>query len=360
MSEDSADLDGLDLVEALVKKGDEPQITGRQLMAWFGASRRGSRVVARIQAELLRRKLVTEPDFEEVWVDVPIKVKALKVAQPEDGKPRKESDGEAQAKAPGETPPASPAQPAMPARDRTPTIGRLPAANKKVVSVPPGTPLNEAITIMMLHDYSQLPIVQNERECKGAVSWQSIATAKALGQECKSVDDCKIHPDDVLILRFDTSQIEAFAKIEEKGFALVRAHDRRFQGIMTLADLSFHVRAISEPFLLIGQIEHMIRDMIERAFTLDEIRKAKNPADTSREVNDVSDLSFGEYVGLLEPKDAWPKLKFPFDRGPFLKALSQVREIRNDVMHFDPEPLAHAEITLLQNFSVFLGRISKN
>jgi hypothetical protein len=133
--------------------------------------------------------------------------------------------------------------------------------------------------------------------------------------------------------------------------------DRSFQGIVTVADLSLQFRSLSEPFLLLGQIENLLRVLVARSFSLDEMRGAKNPADTERVISDVSDLTFGEYVRLLEPTDAWPKLKVPIDRGPFLRELKEAQAIRNDVMHFDPDPLGDAEIGLLRNFAVFLEQI---
>ena len=39
-------------------------------------------------------------------------------------------------------------------------IGRLNAANNEVISIAPGSSLNHATTLMMLKDFSQLPIIQ--------------------------------------------------------------------------------------------------------------------------------------------------------------------------------------------------------
>src|SRR5262249_16106188 len=60
----------------------------------------------------------------------------------------------------------------------------------------------------------------------------------------------------------------------------------------------------TEPFLLLGQIENQLRDLVRRSFTLEQLRAAKNPSDESREITDADDLTFGEYVCLLEPTAA--------------------------------------------------------
>lgn len=206
----------------------------------------------------------------------------------------------------------------------------------------------------MLHDFSQLPVIQNDRDCKGAVTWQSIAQATALGRTCKVVTDCLVPAEEVAS---DAGLIEAIPKIVAAGFVIVRGPDRKFQGIVTVADLSIQFRVLSEPFLRLGQIENLLRALIAKSFDLAELKAAKNPGDESRAINDVSDLSFGEYVRLLERADAWQKLKVSFDRGPFLKELGAVRDLRNDVMHFDPDPFEEPDLVRLRNFAAFLERL---
>lgn len=332
-------LDELETIEALVRQGEQPEITGRQLLRMFDAERRGTRIVARIRSELRRRRLVTEPDFNAVWVDVPIRVKAL--------------DKDAASRRPGE--PIS-AEPELGEEETDPIqrIGGLPAANQSVVSVPPGTSLNHAMTLMMLHDFSQLPIIHNDRDCKGAVSWQSIAKRTALGKQCDTVNDCMKGAE---VVSWNVGLLDAIPKIVSNEFVIVQGADRRFQGIVTVADLSLQFRALSEPFLLLGQIENSLRVLIGRSFGIDEIKNAKNPNDDSREVNHIADLTFGEYVRLLESSTSWGKLKVSFERAPFVKALIEVRDLRNDIMHFDPDPLGDGALKRLRTFAAFLEQI---
>ena len=44
---------------------------------------------------------------------------------------------------------------------------------------------------MVQYDFSQLPVMQGEREVKGVVSWKSIGLRKALGSKCERVGDCQ-------------------------------------------------------------------------------------------------------------------------------------------------------------------------
>ena len=73
----------------------------------------------------------------------------------------------------------------------------------------------------------------------------------------------------------------------------------------------------------------------------------------------VYDLGFGEYVRLLENPDKWKKLKASLDRQVFIKSLNQVRLVRNDVMHFDPDGITDEQLGKLRQFSSFLDRVQR-
>ena len=47
----------------------------------------------------------------------------------------------------------------------------------------------------------------------------------------------------------------------------------------------------------------------------------------------------------------------PIDRVTFIKELDQVRAIRNDVMHFDPDGILPDQLERLREFSSFLDRL---
>jgi hypothetical protein len=206
------ELDGLDTIAALVERGEEPQITGRQLLGWFNAARRGSRVVGRIRTELLNRRLTTDPDFNEVWVDVPIRMRRL-IDEP----PAPEAKEVPTAGAPA-PPTAPPGATSTERTDPVHRIGRLSAANQPVFSVPPNTSLGEAVTSMMLKDFSQLPVIQGERDLKGAVTWASIATIQALGRPATTVNDCMVPAEEV---SSTAALFDAIPKIVVGGFVLV-------------------------------------------------------------------------------------------------------------------------------------------
>ncbi len=102
-----------------------------------------------------------------------------------------------------------------------------------------------------------------------------------------------------------------------------------------------------------------VRLLIDGKFTVDELASVKNPDDTERQIESVADLTFGEYVRLLQNPTLWEKCTLNIDRGVFIKQLEQVREVRNDVMHFDPDGVGHEALTNLRQFAQFLTRLSE-
>ena len=70
-----------------------------------------------------------------------------------------------------------------------------------------------------------------------------------------------------------------------------------------------------------------------------------------------ADLTLGGYHQLLSNRENWGKLDLNIERTEFAKQLDAVRNIRNDVMHFDPDGLSTEDTRTLQNFARFLRKI---
>jgi predicted transcriptional regulator len=337
-----------------LKAGETPDpVTVRTLLAWFQRERRGSIVVWWIRSALAESGLVTEPDFDSVWIDGTITFR-LATGQPV-ATDSQLSKTEVQVAAIVETSQAPFVGGAVP--DPTHKIGKLDAANKGVIFVAPDDSLERAVTLMMSNSYSQLPIMVGEREVKGIVTWDSIARKLFLSGGCNRVLDCMEQHREIAA---DASLFAAIPEIVQGQYVLVRdPKDKRITGIVTAADLSLQFQQLAEPFLLLGEIEHQIRRLIENRFTEAELAAAKEPGDFERTVRSVADLSLGECIRLLENGDRWRKLGLNIDRREFIKEAHRVRAIRNDVMHFDPDPMGVSELLALRRFANFVAELSK-
>lgn len=322
--------------------------TVRVFLSWFWyTQRRGKWITSYIRERLGDAGLVTVPDFESTYLDAEITFELAPDPVDVEGERTEEI---AQALKVSDHSEIKIAPAAF--GDPTYRISKLAAANRVPTSVKPDSSLTEAITLMMTNDFSQLPVMVSDREVKGMVSWNSIGTRLVLGQAPQWVREVM---DPHAEISSDASLFAAIPVIVEQGYALVRSNsDKRVVGIITTSDLSLQFQQLSEPFLLLGEIENHIRRIINMRFSKADLIAAKDGTDTARSVESVSDLTFGEYKRLLEEPSRWAALQLDLDRGVFIQLLERVRVIRNEVMHFDPDGIEDESLSKLRDFARFL------
>ena len=237
----------VDIAERL-EQGEAPEkTTVRALLEWFGAQRRGYYVVQHIRSSLAKLDIRTEPDFEGAFID------ALIGFVPADT-PAK-SNGTQQSVAASGSLLVNDS-----IADPTYRIGKLASANRPPLGVKPDATLGETVTLMLSHDYSQLPVMQSEREVKGAVTWRSIGSRIALGRPLKYARECMESCPEI------SAEVSLFAAIDtivKHEYVLIRGADRKVCGIVTTSDLSLQFLQLGEPFLLIGEIENHMRRLIQ-------------------------------------------------------------------------------------------------
>ncbi len=234
--------------------------------------------------------------------------------------------------------------------DPTYRISKLAAASNKPVSVAPDQSLQMATTLMLTHDFSQLPVMTSDYDVKGIITWKSIGIRLALGIKGSLVREC-MDPHQEIPATF--SLINAIPIIVQSQYVLIRGQGR-ITGIVTASDLSLQFQQLAEPFLLLGEIENHIRLIIGDKFSLTELSDISDSEDRDGEVNSIYDLTFGQYLRLLQNPDKWKKVNISIDRVAFCDQLDTVRKIRNDVMHFNPEPMKAEDLQLLRDFLSFL------
>lgn len=360
------------------------RLTVRDLLRMFKAERRGLNKVQDIRIALDSLGLQTVPDFESEWIDGRIRI-SLKdtlsdgqgddgqlvpeeLAPPaqavlEDSEPEDEEEPELSDDGPGDEGSASiviSGEGIVETKlneppDPTFRIGNLPAANKILVTVGQDDSLAKAVTKMLQFDYSQLPIMHGEREVKGMISWKSIATRHTFGGDCCKVQHCR---EDAQVVDANGTLFDAIPTIVKHGYVLVRSqYDRKITGIVTASDLSLQFQQLAEPFLLIREIELHIRQLLQDKLSSADLKSGVPDGDEGPAPESVSELSFGGYVRLLQKPDIWAKVSLNVDQGSMTTQLEQVRLIRNDVMHFDPDPLTADQLETLKNASKFMQQL---
>jgi CBS domain-containing protein len=335
-----------------------PPITVRQLLTYFGAKRRGFYVVEYIRDILNSLQIKSDPDFQDVWIDAEIRLlpvshseasaediaeAATEVGDSEGGTDNEPATGTTT----GNSDHAS--------RDPTLRIGALDAANREVVSVKPDEPLSLAITRMLAKDYSQLPVMTNPRSVKGIISWSSIGAGITLNNKGTAV---RHQMEKAYIVDTDEALLDALPIIVERGYVLVRATDSSITGIVTAADVSMEFKQRAEPFLLLSEIEQHVRNLMEGKISVEELRTVKNPTDKARSVDRVADLTFFEYVLIFQNPTLWQKIEINgVNREEFVVNLEKIVQIRNEVMHINPDPLGKEDLEVLQKYAKFLQRL---
>lgn len=340
-----------DIQKAVAEGKPSDSVSVRELIGWFGAARRGSNVNWIIRRVLAEAGLTTIPDFESCHIDGRVQ---FSLAQPVP--PQEEAAAAVQPAAP------EPAQ-EQAAPQELPLIGgavvepayrvsRLLDPRVQLISVVPDATLEEAATLMLRHDFSQLPVMTNERDVRGIVSWESIGPAAIFSDpRPRFVREClKPHVE----VKTTDSLFRVINRIIESSYVLVRDEQKVVRGILTTTDLSEQFQTLSEPFLLLGEIENHIRALIDGRFSQPELAAVKDQGDEGRAIETVADLTLGEHQRLLERPESWAKLGLNADRVVFIKELDKVRQLRNDVMHFDSDSITEIERTSLRNFLQFL------
>jgi len=344
----SSSNDRLKQIASLLKDGKKPQgEVVRNFLNWFGAQRRGYVVVIYIRSQLKRHGLITIPDFESAYIDSTIEFAfAPKAAQTQNQKSTDITSDDGKKSSIVAQPPIDP----------TFRIGKLASANRKPISVKPDDTLISAATLMLALDFSQLPVMTSDREVKGIISWRSVGSKLTIGTPGQVVREYMENHHEV---SSESSLFNAIPQIVQHEYVLIRNQSKEITGIVTTADLSVQFNQLGEPFLLLGEAENHIRTLLTDKFNSEELRAAKNPLDDGRQIDDVSDLTFGEYIRLFENPKNWLKTGLKVDREIFVKQLEEIRRIRNDVMHFDPDGIPESDIQALRKFAQFMQNLQQ-
>lgn len=230
-------------------------------------------------------------------------------------------------------------------------IGSLPPP--KVVSVLPTSSLVFAKTLMLNRQFSQLAVIDDHGKFFGAVSWESIGKAQ-IASEHPSLADT-IGP--AIVVDHDALLLEQIEVIYSKGFVFVQNADRsRVGGIVTAADLTRQFGNVARPFVLIEEAENRLRRRAGEVYSLDDLLAAVGNAQRAR-VHKVADLTFGNYVHLMRPQENWAKLEWNVDHDFFIERLIEVRDVRNELMHFTPDPLSPEQYAAVEGLLEMLRTV---
>lgn len=258
-----------------------------------------------------------------------------------------------------------------------------------IISVTPTDSLEYAVSLMVEHDYTQLPVYENGQLIKPAKFVTSHAITRATRIFNSGLNQLRVS--DALV-EARTVQIDddLFSKMNDillsEAVIVLNSHDE-VQGILTNYDTTQYFRSRAEDLILIEDIETTLKDHLRSVLGGDEenpdsplqqaINALSNPTDTIKEkcknafrrfcaqnqinptqletdyviqipfqnnrgTKKFSDLTLGDYINLALARETWDKLnpQFGIEKDAFKNMMEGVRKTRNKLMHFNPDILA--------------------
>lgn len=196
--------------------------------------------------------------------------------------------------------------------------------------------------------------MSNPKNVAGLITWETIGTGITNGNKSNEVKD--FLKTQVVKLELDTPLLEAIRTVIKEEIVIVQRKDKSLSGIVTITDISSQFFTLTEPFLLLEKIENLIRLLLDEKFLLEDL---KSVCFDNEKAEFIDDLNFGQYIRLIENETNWQKLNLNIERSPFIKQLDKIRNIRNDIMHFDPEGITIEQRVDLNNMANFLSELIK-
>lgn len=276
----------------------QTRIPIRELMGFWGARGRGHNVIEMINDDLGQMGFEVDPPLDTGTLDMPVRIQNASTvsAQPDPD-------------------------------DHLLTLARIPAAsfalaNPEDAAIPglvePSTSLNDATTMMLRYDFSQLLVVDDvtQRRLIGVVSWKSYGAARLRQEEPAIVADI-MQPATPVDLHSDLfSNVGPVAKYDYVAVT----YQGRLAGIVTATDLTEQFEDLAVPFLAVGRCERELKRVARAKFTAIDA--------------DVIDKAM---LGKLQQmyRENWPSLNWSLSQEEFNRWLDATRDLRNKVAHFD-------------------------
>lgn len=326
-----------EFLQNVKKQKKTENISTKQVISYYGVAKRGWRVIENVNSWLEKYELEMKPPLDRANFYGSVEISL---------KPMIQSNGELKK---AKYVDVIPRLNIIKSSDLT-----SPNSAYGLVSVKKESSITEAITLMIKHNYSQLPILSGSKEAFGLVSWKSIGMALALEKKCEFVKDCY---EPVEVLSYDEPLFKAVKIILDKEVVLVKDFKKDISGIVTATDIGEQFLILSEPFLLIEQIENLIRRILDDKLTFDDINTVLDLDKYNKEIRHLSDLTFGHYVRIIENENLFKKLEIKIDRVILQKMLTEVNITRNEVMHFNPEEMEENKLLKLRQSLDFLQTI---
>ena len=260
--------------------------------------------------------------------------------------------------------------------------------NQEPLTITMDAPVIDALRLMVDHDFSQLPIVDETGKQLGIVTAEGIL--KSQHNFGASLEQLRVkHASDTAALASPADDVfDVFNQFEQNSAVLIVDNQNKLLGIITPWDTAAYLQRRAEDIMLVEDVEGMLKDHILAAYTnretgeLDEnalntsiLRMVDRSEHNYRTIKDAlkqylgrnglshkptreqieesfgdaifsasdeksfDELTFYQFMELLLHKDIWDDYGqvFMLEPSHVRKLLDDVREVRNKLAHFRGE-----------------------
>jgi len=250
------------------------------------------------------------------------------------------------------------------------SVKQLLEDNPSPVSITQSDSVADALRLMAEHDYSQLPVVDDENRPIGLVTPGGVL--RGLRNFNLTIDELNIREAMAKPSKFsqDDNLFDLLQQLQAHGAVLIIDATSKLVGIVTNYDTTDYFRERSENIMLVEDIETLIKEFIlaahegkdgnvdekalaksvEKAAYYPDIKKPHKP-------KQFVDLSLSEYISLLLLQNLWVRYESSFNMPSknVRNLLENVRKTRNELAHFRDD-ISKDQSNQLRFCSTWLGR----
>ncbi len=238
------------------------------------------------------------------------------------------------------------------ARSDTPTlaelfhlVSRVVPKDQQLEAVAPDDTVATAISKMLAHNYSQLPVMQG-RATLGVFCFRSFAEKLLeMGDLPKDVGSLPVS-EFMQEFRFvnPSDTWESTLEYIDKHDAVLVGTRYALDAILTSMDVLNYLRDIANPFVMLEEIELSLRSLIGQCAHGTQLkecieRSLAQKYSTDELPGQLQEMTFDDYGQVITNGHNWPTFSSAFGKGEWqrkstARRLKQVTDLRNDVFHF--------------------------
>jgi CBS domain-containing protein len=223
--------------------------------------------------------------------------------------------------------------------------------------------VTKALSLMMKHDFSQLPVVDKDNHPLGMISYERILRGvnnfKAQLPELHVRDVMvKLEKSDLFDLEDDLFGL--LKQLKLTNAVLIVDQQNSLAGIVTSFDSTEYFQNRAENLMRVEDIEAAVKDFILLAYarpdgSRDEELLAQAVLDVTpkwelenKQPKTFEGLSLNQYINILTSKKTWPFFEpiFNIPRASLGELLKDIRNTRNGLAHFRNEVTVEQTIQL--------------